>query len=234
MSWRVRIFLFDIVATIVLAAIAALYLKCPGFHAWVPDVLRIPVQSAWFGALGGVIISLKGVYDHAGRKPNNQWDSRYDLWHLGRPLSGAVAGGITYLLLKAVNQTGELTEPVVYAAAFILGTQERRFFNFLSEVGRLIVQVPDETKSPAFQLGTLQPTQAAVGEAVLLRGHGFAPGLTVTIGGNPLGHVVIAADGTTVAGVLPAHNAGAVDVSATNPSGEGATLHGAFTYIAAP
>ncbi len=158
----------------------------------------------------------------------------YNLWHFGRPLSGAVAGGITYLLLRAVNQTGDLTEPVVYAAAVILGTQERRFFNFLSAVARLIVQVPDETKSSAFQLSAIQPTQGTAGETVLLRGHSFAPGLNVTIGGAPLGEVIIAADGTALAGVLPGHDAGAVDVSATNASGEGATLHGAFTYLAGP
>ncbi|HEY1796367.1 MAG TPA: IPT/TIG domain-containing protein [Stellaceae bacterium] len=212
--------------------VAVAYLKCSNFQGWLPEVLRVPVQAAWFGALGGIIISLKGVYDHAGGKPANQWDNSYDLWHLGRPLSGAVAGGITYLLLRAINQSDHLTEPVVYAGAFILGTQERRFFNFLSEVGRLVVQVPDETKTPTFQLGTIQPAQGAAGETVLLCGHGFAPGLTVAIGGRPAGQVVVAADGTSVAGVLPAHDAGPVDIAITNPTGESATLPRAFTYIA--
>lgn len=233
MPWRVRIFWFDICMTVLLVVIAAIYLKCSGIQAWVPGPVRIPVQCAWFGALGGVIISLKGIYDHAGAKPGNEWDDSYNLWHLGRPLSGAVAGGITYLLLRAVNQTDDLTEPVVYAAAFILGTQERRFFNFLFEAARLIVSVPDEAKPPGFRLGAIQPAQGAAGDTVLVHGHGFAPGLTVTIGGTSLTQIVVAADGTTAAGVLPAHAAGAVDVSTTNPTGESATLHSAFTYVGA-
>jgi hypothetical protein len=86
---------------------------------------RFPLafHCVWFGALGGVIISLKGVYDHAvGR--DAAWDNRFDLWHFGRPVSGAVTGLVTYVLLCALNQSGTPNQTVLYAAAFVLGTQE--------------------------------------------------------------------------------------------------------------
>lgn len=229
MHWRTAIFIYDLCVALVLAVLAVAELKCPAFQGLIPPVARVPVYCAWFGALGGVIISLKGVYDHGASRPPGQWEDSYNLWHLGRPVSGAAAGGLTYLLLLVVNQNGP-TAPVAYAAAFILGTQERRFFNFLSEVGRLIVQVPGEGKTGEFELTGIHPAQGAAGDPVILRGRGFAANLEVTIGGNPLGHIVVSPDGSAAAGVLPAHAAGAVDVSAANPNDGTATLTGAFTY----
>ena len=54
----------------------------------------------WFGALGGVTISLKGIYDHG--VATDPWKNDYNLWHLGRPASGAVAGLISGLLLYLI------------------------------------------------------------------------------------------------------------------------------------
>jgi hypothetical protein len=54
-----------------------------------------------------------------------------------------LAGIVTLLLRKAVS-SGTPREAVVLAAAFILGTQERRFFKFLKEVGGVIVAVPQK------------------------------------------------------------------------------------------
>jgi hypothetical protein len=227
----IAIFIYDLLVIAFLVSIAAAYLKCNGFHACVPDVVRLAVHCAWFGALGGVVISLKGIYDHSGAKAANQWDNSYNLWHFGRPISGAIAGGITYLLLQAINPGGEPTQPVIYAAAFTLGTQERRFFTFISEVARLIVQVPNETKSPDFALITVEPTHGREGELVMLRGYAFTASLIVTIGGNQLEHTIVTSDGTAAAGTLPAHEAGAVDVSIANPDGSRATLRRGFTYL---
>ena len=91
--------------------------------------VNIAVRCMWFGALGGLVISLKGVYDHHCNR--GDWDDGFLLWHLGRPISGALTGLITLVLLLAINPN-EPNEPVAYAIAFIFGTQERRFFNFLS------------------------------------------------------------------------------------------------------
>jgi len=48
----------------------------------------------------------------------------------------------------AVNPTATPSEPVVYAIAFIFGTQERRFFNFLSEVAALACAFRTRTRKP--------------------------------------------------------------------------------------
>ena len=147
--WRRTVFLYEIAVLCGLLALAFAYYKVDAVTNLVPDVFKgLPVEVAWFGALGGVAVSLKGVYDHpvvdpvpAGVIP---WENRWVLWHFGRPFSGMLAGIVTYALLKAVYPSGQPASALVLAAAFILGTQENRFFEFLKQVGAVIVAVPDQ------------------------------------------------------------------------------------------
>ena len=163
---------------------------------------------------------------------SKDWDPDYGLWHLGRPLSGAIAGLMTVILLSAAGATTQLGNPAaVLAIAFIFGTQERRFFNFLYEVARLIVTVPDDTQK-ALSLTGIEPASAPTGDVVIVKGAGIDTGATVKLGGAPLTKQRIAADGTSVAGEVPVRPAGAdlVDVTVTNGTGTSFTLPNAFTF----
>jgi len=227
---RIGIFIFDIVVVIALLAAGVIYVKYPATFALGSVNLDIAVRATWFGALGGIVISLKGVYDHCCQ--NGKWDDCFDLWHIGRPISGGLTGLITLVLLLAVN-TSAPNEPVVYAIAFIFGTQERRFFNFLSEVAALVVRVPnDDPNAAGLKITDIQPAQGKQGDAVRITGQNFAQGATVTIGTNPLANAVVAQDGTSIAGNVPAGAPGVVDVTVVNPNGDRAVLKGKFTYTA--
>jgi len=70
----------------------------------------------------------------------------------------------------------------------------------------------------------------AGGTTVAVAGTGFAAGATVTFGGSA-GNVT-SLSATSIAVTTPAHAAGAVDVTVTNPDGGTATLAGAFTFQA--
>jgi hypothetical protein len=70
----------------------------------------------------------------------------------------------------------------------------------------------------------------AGGTVVTISGENFQAAATVTIGG--VAATVTAADATTISVTTPAHAAGAVDVTVTNPDGMTATASGAFTYVA--
>jgi hypothetical protein len=236
---RFGIFIFDVVVVIALLALGVLYVKYPGIFLLGPAApppgspsapVDIAVRATWFGALGGIVIGLKGVYDHCCQ--HGEWDDCFDLWHIGRPISGGLTGLITLVLLLAVNTTGP-NEPAVYAIAFIFGTQERRFFNFLSEVAALVVRVPNEDqKATGLKITGIQPAQGKQGDAVRITGQNFAQGATVTIGTNPLANAVVAQDGTSIAGNVPAGAPGVVDVTVVNPNGDRAVLKGKFTYTA--
>ncbi len=71
------------------------------------------------------------------------------------------------------------------------------------------------------------------GTQVTLAGNGFAPGITVTLGGVAATNVVVASE-TSLTATTPAHAAGAVEVVVTNPDTTRATLANAFTYVQAP
>ncbi len=187
------------------------------------------VRCAWFGALGGVVISLKGVYDHS-TADTDAWQNRYNLWHIGRPISGAITGLVTYILLNAVNPGNEPNQPVLYAAAFILGTQENRFFTFLYEVARIIMQVPKEQEPTGLKVTSIQPTEGHADDVLVVRGQGFAPGVTIKLGNSSLGKISVSSDGGAVAGIVPAGTSGPVDIVVANPDGATVALHDEFTY----
>lgn len=226
---RSRIFVYDIVLAIVLVVLAACYLMF--WQTLVPvDFRRLALHSTWFGTMGGIVISLKGVYDHQpGQAPG--WNDGFNLWHFGRPVSGGIVGFMTLVLLQAINPGQAPSEPVVYAAAFILGTQERRFFGFLYEVARLILQVPQEQEAGALTVTEVLPTQGHQDDVIVVRGKGFDSNVTLSLGNSRVQNVRVSSDGTVLAGRAPiAAAAGAVDVVVQNPDGTKATLHNGFTY----
>lgn len=100
----------------------------------------IPVGVPWFGALGAILISLYGVLDH-----NQEWDAKWNFWHMARPVAGVVLGTVAYLIfIGVVNATGatpttgasaaEGSGPVpdsnlipYYVIAFVVGFREHTF-----------------------------------------------------------------------------------------------------------
>jgi hypothetical protein len=230
---RTGIFLYDLVVIALLIVICALYFKfsiAGRLDAIIQDKLALTVESAWFGALGGVIISLKGIYEHSTGADG--WDGSYNLWHLGRPVSGAIAGLMTVVLLMVINSGGvNLSTPVVFATAFIFGTQERRFFNLLYEVARLVVQVPEDAKT-GFAITDIQPSEGGAGAVIVITGQGIGADATVKLGAATVEKLVVSSDGTTAAGIIPSPPAGAevVDVSVINSDGKSATLPARFKF----
>jgi hypothetical protein len=94
----------------------------------------LPLGVPWFGAVGAVVISLQGVFDHS-----TNWDRRYNHWHLARPLFGTVLGTVAFfifvLLLKSTGSELEFLTPeaapddfiVYYVVAFLVGYREETF-----------------------------------------------------------------------------------------------------------
>jgi hypothetical protein len=122
------LYLVVVAYAIGLLAIAVLYVVRNGLVAWIPDPLGpIPVAVPWFGALGGVAISLRGLNVHGGA-----WDPSFTFRHLSRPLSGAIVGTIAFVVFVVViNATGtqpRLTSTLAYdLVAFLVGYREDTF-----------------------------------------------------------------------------------------------------------
>jgi hypothetical protein len=56
----------------------------------------VPLGVPWFGALGAVLLSLKGIFDH-----QHDWNDTYWPWHTARPLVGASLAIVGVLILQS-------------------------------------------------------------------------------------------------------------------------------------
>jgi hypothetical protein len=125
---------------LVLLLIAALSQIIGPFGHWISDhhFGRLPVAIVWFGAIGGSMASLTGIFWHH----RVDWNSSYNLWHKLRPWTGVVMGslGAFLLLVSTELATASATASgakakvapafnpdVYYAAAFLAGFAEAPF-----------------------------------------------------------------------------------------------------------
>jgi hypothetical protein len=149
-------FWYAIAWLVSLLVLAALYAHGE-FRGLLDHVPFAAVAASWAGALGGISISLKGVYDHwvdASKHPTGKsaWNNELLLWHIGRPASGAIVGIAVFILLKAVYPSGAPSPGAMAAAAFVLGMQEKRFFGWVKQIGAMVVATP--SKVPSQSSGT--------------------------------------------------------------------------------
>jgi IPT/TIG domain len=194
---------------------------------------KLFINCMWMGALGGVTISLKGVYDHGN--PNDPWSNGYNLWHIGRPFSGAVAGAIAGLLFALVFPLdGKVSHLVLYGVAFIFGTQDAAFFSFLSEFASRFVKTTKPGPT-GVRINAVTPPHGTAGDVVTIVGQGFEADATVKIGPVKIDKYTMTADGTTISGVMPAVAGLAAgdhsfDVIVMNPTGSSAAAVAKFTF----
>jgi hypothetical protein len=185
----------------------------------------------WFGALGGVAVSLKGVYDHGASA--DPWKDDYNLWHIGRPVSGAIAGLIAGLLLYVIVPTDKLSHVVLYGVAFIFGMQDRAFFDFLSSFAARFLP-PRNQSAPTLQVTAIAQPQGKAGDAVKITGQSIDRNAIARIGGVKIGTPVIAPDGTSISGTVPTltvEKDKKVDVDVINPGGRSIVLLEGFKYL---
>ena len=190
------------------------------------DQLRYGLIAAWFGMLGGVAISYKGIIDH---RDATQWDSGWILWYVARPFNGFIVGILTLALLAVVNTASLPSIPALAVACFTLGTQERRFFAFLYAVAKLVLNTPDD--ETGLQINSLSPASGGASTLLIIEGSGFQKGATVSIGGTVIATATVATDGSSIAVVVPSGlKAGDLAVMVTNPDNSARQSATKFKY----
>jgi hypothetical protein len=100
----------------------------------------------YFGALGGLYISLLGVIFHSRR-----WQDRYTLWHAVRPLTGALTAGIGFLIfIVVIDSTGakatKHTTATYDLIGFLIGYGEQAFLDLLKRATDTLLGPGDTTK----------------------------------------------------------------------------------------
>lgn len=188
--------------------------------------IRVAFHAVWFAMLGGVAISFKGITDHW---QTDEWPrGRWGLWYVSRPLNGIIVGAVVYLGLQVANTSSPPSTPSVSIAAFVLGTQEKRFYTFIATLGKVLLTVPGGDGQD-FDVTQVIPRQGRVGDPLMVMGSGLIKGTTLTLGGAVVTDVQVAPDGTALVGSVPA-GAGTTDVVVALPDGTARTVKKGFEY----
>lgn len=242
--------LVEVFYLIVLFVLAIIYLTDPRkaipFTSFtLPDTLgALPIGVPWYGAVGAVLISLSGVFDH-----RNDWDPSWNLWHFTRPLIGITLAIVSWLIFEAgilavgssPVPTGSTSASVAspknllyYLIAFIVGYRESIFRDLIKRVADVILtpSTPAGSSGPAVPvISAVNPPQgtAAGGTGVTIAGSGFTGATSVKFGPTPATGVTVVSD-KQITGTSPAGTAGAtVPITVTTKVGSG--TGGTFTYV---
>jgi hypothetical protein len=154
-----RIFVAEMAYLVLLIALFVVYKSDDPLRDELFGLGEIPIEVVWFGAIGGVLAGLGGVFFH-----NANWDSSFNYWHYSRPLVGGVAGGIGcllfYVTLLAGTKASVTPRPVTFdAVAFLLGFADEAFREQITKLTKLLFG-PSESKHGAAGNGGHNTTPA--------------------------------------------------------------------------
>jgi hypothetical protein len=146
----VRFFYLALLYLAGLIALFIVYQTWSAFRTHTPSTLgSMPVGVVWFGALGAVVSSFWGIFNH-----NDKWSRSYDYWYYVRPLFGTVTGSIGALVYLVLLNLGTTSKVVVdhntfYVAAFVFGFADAAFMQVLKAVTNVIIKPGGSGGAPA-------------------------------------------------------------------------------------
>jgi len=159
----------------------------------------LPIAVPWFGALGAVMISMQGVF-----LMNEQWNPKWNYWHIARPLTGSIMGLVAFFLLILINTVSGTTPGIITSAkdasdadalaggmiaywvlAFLVGYREETFRELIKRATDLILNpsgnakaAPSPSPSVVFKVDGTRADQVGCGQAgvtVEVQNGGTAP-----------------------------------------------------------
>jgi IPT/TIG domain len=155
----------------------------------------VPLGVPWFGAVGAVIISLTGIFEHAG-----SWNTDYAFWHWSRPLIGATLGTVSVLMFQAgilaVGSTpttpGNAAAPknlLYYLIAFAVGYREQTFRDLLKRLLDVILSPGNAAAGAQHAVLSISPVSGpgAGGTSVAVTGAGLSNTRSVKFGTQQAG-----------------------------------------------
>jgi hypothetical protein len=224
----------EVVYLLALFVVAFVYLTDPAgaFHATWDKLAPFPVGVLWFGALGAVIISLSGVFDH-----RQDWDPGWNLWHFTRPLIGVSLAVISWVIFQAGilavgsqipnQQSGTPTNLLFYLIAFVVGYREDVFRSLIKRVADVILTPAGGAAAvPPPVIVGLNPPTGAAGQRVTIAGSGLAAATGVAFGANAGLNFQADSDAQVSVSAPP----GTGSVSVTVATRAGSVKAGEFTY----
>lgn len=219
------VFWIEMTFLLVLSVTGWLYVT-NGMPSWLKPPVALgsmPVGVPWYGALGGVAISLTGVFEH-----RYDWDSRYFFWHVGRPFMGAAVAIVAVLIIQAgilaagvepANPDGSTRNLFYYIVAFLVGYREESFRSMMKRVADVFFTSESAGSAPV--VVAFEPVSGPIGSEVTIRGSGLKGATVVRFGMTESPSFRVNSDAEIVAEVPEAE--GAVVVTVVNDKGASAS-----------
>jgi hypothetical protein len=141
------LFAIELCYLVAVMALAYAVLKYPNYWMWA-GLVGLSAKTAWFGALGGISVALYGLYSHVQVR---DFDSKYLLWYLSKPVIGAIFGWFIYLvyyvgLISVQGSNVDVKTPAVpYAIAFLAGFSERFTVKIIDKVMEVLSTWEDKS-----------------------------------------------------------------------------------------
>lgn len=187
----------------------------------IPDTLRIiPSAVPWYGALGGVLISLVGIHEH-----RYDWDRRYWTWYVARPMVGAFVAIVAVLIFQSgvlaigVNPVEDTTsgpkDLFYYVIAFATGYREDAFRTLLRKVVDMLFTSKDGAAVPT--ITDVDPKQGPIGIEVTIKGTGLKTVEAVRFQGVDVEEFSKGSDASILTKVPKGLDPGPVDVTVSTP-----------------
>jgi len=231
---RKTIFLIALAYLLVLLTLGLVFFIKRTFLFFLPDSFGpVAIGVPWFGALGAVLISLSGVFDH-----ERDWDPDYWPWHIARPFIGVGLGVVSVIIAKAgVLAVGAIppTQPekittnlLYYLIAFAVGYREETFRELLKRLLDVIL-TPGSGTGTGPKVSAVAPSSAPhnTSTPLVITGSGLTDTKSVTFG-KDVAQFKVDSDSqlTVMTPTVPV--SGAVTLTVTTKAGA-ATLQFTFT-----
>jgi len=190
-SGKTAVFFVQMVYLLCLGVFVILYRADSVVHPGRAFFGPVPFLVPWFGAVGAVVLSLSGVFEH-----RVDWDENYCYWYWARPFVGAVTSTVSVLIFQSgilavggdlPNQASSTTKNLLYyLIAFIAGYRENVFRDLIRRVADVILTPGQQAPPP--KIASVQPSQVPKGRqaTVTISGSGFTGTTAVKLGDQNL------------------------------------------------
>jgi hypothetical protein len=231
-TWAVSrggIFVVELIYVLALWGIAILYFA--GTIHPRHTIGNMPTAVPWFGALGAVLISLVGIFEHP-----LDWNPRMAPWHWARPFVGGSFAVVSVLILQAgiVSIGSDPHNPgkslaLYYIVGFVVGYREETFRELIKRLVDVLLNPGPGASDAAPTITSVSPAsgQASASTDVTIDGTGFTKVISVKFGTKDATGVTTESPTRIKATAPSAAQPGGVSVLVTTKVG---TATGDFTY----
>ena len=231
---RKTTFVIALVYCVVLLILGLVFFAKRNLLSFLPESFGpVPVGVPWFGALGAVLISLTGVFDH-----EHDWDPGYWPWHVARPLIGIGLGVVSVIILQAGILAVGSSPPsqprtipanlLYYLIAFLVGYREETFRELIKRLVDVIL-TPGDGPGAVPTVQAVAPSNAPhnAQTQVVITGSGLTSTQSVRFG-QSAAQFTVNSDGQLTATTPTVPAAGSVPLTVATKGGA-ATFQFTFT-----